>query len=67
MHFGYGQTFTTRYIKNIFEKTGFTVNEIGYYNTYYPLVLVPSILRSSLRGILKFRPFWPFAYIEATK
>ena len=67
MHYGYGQTFTVREIEKIFKESGFRVQKIDYYDIYYPLALVPSLLSPLLRNILHLRPFWPFAYIEAIK
>jgi len=67
MRFGYGQTFRTEYIKNIFKKSGFEVKEINYFDTYYPIDFVPVFLRAKVRKLLNYRPFWPFAYIEAVK
>lgn len=67
MNYGYGQTFTVSEIEKIFKESGFRIQKIGYYDICYPLVLVPTLLRAILRNILHLRPFWPFAYIEATK
>lgn len=67
LRYGYGQSFTTGHIKNLFEKAGFENIKIGYFDTYYPIKFVPAFLRPTFRSILKFRPFWPFAYIEAEK
>lgn len=67
MRFGYGQTFRTEYIKNIFEKSKFKVKKINYFDTYYPINFVPSFLRDKVRELLRYRLFWPFAYIEAIK
>lgn len=67
LKYGYGQTFPISYIREIFERSGFKVKKIGYFDTYYPINFIPSFLRPLVRELLKLRPFWPFAYIEVVK
>jgi ubiquinone/menaquinone biosynthesis C-methylase UbiE len=67
MHFGYGQTLSNSYIQKVFKKVGFKKINIGYFDTFYPVEFAPEIMRSFFRHILKFRPFWPFAYVKAQK
>lgn len=67
LRYGYGQSFTTSYIKKGFETAGFRVKKIDYFDTYYPISFIPKILRPLIRKLLKKRLLWPFAYIEAVK
>lgn len=67
MHYGYGQTFTVRDMKTYFKTAGFKDIKVGYFDTYYPLSLLPSPLRPIGWRLINLRPFWPFAYIQATK
>lgn len=67
LKYGYGQTFPISYIRDIFEKSGFKVKKIGYFDTYYPINFIPFFLRPLVRKLLKLRPFWPFACIEVVK
>lgn len=67
LKFGYGQSFTTRGIKSVFQKSGFKSIKIGYFDTYYPIDFLPKLVQPLFRRLLRWRPFWPFAYIEAMK
>jgi ubiquinone/menaquinone biosynthesis C-methylase UbiE len=67
MHYGYGQTFTIRSIRKMFVNAGFRVKNIDFFDTHYPISSFPRLVRPALRKLLRFRLFWPFAYIEAVK
>lgn len=67
LHHGYGQSLSSKFVEGIIKKAGFQVKKIDYYDTYFPITPIPEILRASVRKILKFKPFWPVAYIEAIK
>ena len=67
MHYGYGQTFTIGAMKAFFKRAGFHVEKVDYFDVYYPLALIPVPLRPLLQKLIHLRPFWPFAYLEATK
>jgi ubiquinone/menaquinone biosynthesis C-methylase UbiE/uncharacterized protein YbaR (Trm112 family) len=67
LHYGYGQTLNSNQLKRFFQQTGFKNIKIDYFDTYYPIQPIPKPLRSYFQKLLKFRPFWPFAYIEARK
>lgn len=67
MHYGYGQTFTISAMGRYFRNAGFQIQKTGFFDTYYPIDLAPTFIRPLLRELLHFRPFWPFAYIEAIK
>ena len=67
MHYGYGQTFTTSSMRKMFINAGFRVKTIDFFDTYYPIRSFPRLVRPVLQKLLRFRLFWPFAYIEAVK
>jgi len=67
MHYGYGQTFTTNSMRKMFVNAGFKIKVIDLFDTYYPISSFPRLVRPALRKLLRFRLFWPFAYLEAVK
>ncbi|MDO8657391.1 MAG: class I SAM-dependent methyltransferase [Candidatus Levybacteria bacterium] len=67
MHYGYEQSFTSSYLKEMFSNAGFKINIINYFDMYYPIAFIPKFIRPYVQKILKYRPFWPLAYVEAIK
>lgn len=67
LYHGYGQSLSSKFVERVLKEAGFHVKKIDYYDTYFPINPIPKILRSLARRVLKFRPFWPVAYIEAVK
>lgn len=67
MNYGYGQTFFTNDMKKYFKNAGFKNITVGYFDTYYPLSLLPKVFVPIGQKLIRHRPFWPFAYISATK
>lgn len=67
LRYGYGQTSFTRHIKGNFKKTPFKILDVDCFNMFYPINFVPSMLKPFVRRLLRFRLFWPVAYIEAVK
>lgn len=67
MPYGYGQSLSVKFVERVFSEAGFNVKKIGYFDTYYPLTFIPKILKPLARKVLRFRFFWPVAYIEAIK
>ncbi|MBI4845288.1 MAG: methyltransferase domain-containing protein [Candidatus Omnitrophica bacterium] len=68
MRFGYEKSFTQMKMEKIFRKSGFTMVNIGFFKTYYPLAWVKSVfLKNLLTKIADTRLFWPMIYILAKK
>jgi ubiquinone/menaquinone biosynthesis C-methylase UbiE/uncharacterized protein YbaR (Trm112 family) len=67
MNYGYEQSFTVKHLKNLFLRAGFKKIKVGYFDTHYPLLFLPSKIRTIAQNLLKYRLFWPLVYIEATK
>lgn len=65
--YGYGQTSFIGHIKKYFKNTPFQVLDVGYFDTYYPIEFVPVFLKPLIQRILKFRLFWPIAYVDVMK
>ena len=57
----------TNNVSKFFKRAGFHVEKVDYFDVYYPLALIPVPLRPLLQKLIHLRPFWPFAYLEATK
>lgn len=67
MHYGYEQSFTVKKLKKLFESAAFRAIKIDFFETNYPLLFLPKVMRPFCQRILKHRLFWPLVYVEATK
>lgn len=67
MDYGYEQSFTLSLLRKLFTNANFKVENIDFFDVYYPISFIPKIVRSSFRRILKYRPFWPLVFVEAKK
>lgn len=67
LKYGYGQTSFIGSIKKSLRETPFQLLDIGYFDIYYPVQFAPRVIKPFIRKILRFRPFWPIAYVEIMK
>lgn len=68
MKFGYEKSFSQSKIKRIFFQTGFKEVKTGLFDCYLPLSFAPGqTLKKALRGLSKYKLFWPMIYIYAKK
>lgn len=69
LRFGYEKSFTSPQIRNIFGKAGFKKVEVGLFETYYPLEIIPndSFKVVISRFVNSSRFFWPMIYVNGEK
>ena len=67
MHYGYEQSFSIGFFKKLIKNANLTLQDIGCFDTFYPLAFIPDIMRSYVRKILRYRFFWPLLFVEVVK